>query len=140
MFERRRHLKPPEEERRGHDRDRRDGRALHVAAAAAELMRPPRQRAVLKHRLVQPQGGSPLLTTPRAGRGRGAAETTDLQSVRSACSGAGGNGDGHETTRSGRRTARGGVRMGERERKVRRRKKICCSRAANQAVCSPSQK
>jgi hypothetical protein len=49
-----RHLKPPEEERRGHDRDRGDGRALHLAAGAALPVRPPRQRAV---RLVQSQGG-----------------------------------------------------------------------------------
>jgi hypothetical protein len=62
MFERQRHLKPPEEERRGHDRDRGYGRALHLAAGAAKPVRPPRQRAV---RLVQSQGEQAGISTRR---------------------------------------------------------------------------
>jgi hypothetical protein len=76
MFERHRHLKPPEEERRGHDRDRGDGRALHLAAGAAEPVRPPRQGAVLKHRLAQSRGrGQAGIST----RGRGS-HTNPIQS------------------------------------------------------------
>ena len=47
-----RYLEPPEEERRGHDRDRGDGRALHLADGAAEPVRPPRQGAVLAPRPI----------------------------------------------------------------------------------------
>lgn len=176
MFERQRHLKPPEEERRGHDRDRGYGRALHLAAGAAKPVRPPRQRAV---RLVQSQGEQALSAlrdaaaariqsnpirnrrsqttqtlwahaptnegkgstsrpassqhwrissphhTPRQsstggggagrGRGRGAAETPDLDGVARRVA----EGGMAMATRSGRKRARGGVRMGERERKVR---------------------
>lgn len=51
-----RYLKPPEEERRGHDRDGGDGRALHLAAGAADPVRPPRQRTVLASATIWREG------------------------------------------------------------------------------------
>jgi len=59
------YLNPPEEERRGHVRDRGDGRALHLAAGAAEPVRPPSQGAVLAPRPIWEGGNNKPVSATR---------------------------------------------------------------------------